>query len=104
VAIARDDFRRPRVRGTGETGGACVKLRGGSWINNSNNCRSACRNNNRFDDINNNIGFRVVVSASTLQGQGWRMGIRRACDEESSVRSRDAACEHPKIKRGGTGW
>jgi hypothetical protein len=81
-----------------------VKLRGGSWGNNSNNCRSACRNNNRFDAINNNIGVRVVVSASTLQGRSRRMGIRRARGEESSARSRDAACEHPKIKRGGTGW
>ena len=38
-------------------------LRGGSWINNPRNCRSASRiNNNRDerDNIDNDIGFRVV--------------------------------------------
>jgi hypothetical protein len=42
-----------------------LRLRGGSWINQSNNCRSANRNNNEPDDRNNNIGFRVVVVALT---------------------------------------
>jgi formylglycine-generating enzyme required for sulfatase activity len=36
-------------------------LRGGSWNNNANNCRSAYRNRNNADNRNNNIGFRVVV-------------------------------------------
>jgi formylglycine-generating enzyme required for sulfatase activity len=40
-------------------------LRGGSWNNNGNNCRSANRNNNNPDARNNNIGFRVVVAALT---------------------------------------
>ena len=35
-------------------------LRGGNWNNNSNNCRASKRNNNTPDNINNNIGFRVV--------------------------------------------
>ncbi|MEO0869916.1 MAG: SUMF1/EgtB/PvdO family nonheme iron enzyme [Cyanobacteria bacterium J06642_11] len=35
-------------------------MRGGSWINNPDNCRSAYRNNNDPDNRNNNIGFRVV--------------------------------------------
>jgi formylglycine-generating enzyme required for sulfatase activity len=35
-------------------------LRGGSWNNNANNCRSANRNRNDADNRNNNIGFRVV--------------------------------------------
>ncbi len=43
-------------------------LRGGSWNNNPQNCRSANRNNNTPDNRNNNIGFRVVVSA----GVHWR--------------------------------
>ena len=34
-------------------------LRGGSWNNNPDNCRMARRNNNRPDNRNNNIGFRV---------------------------------------------
>jgi hypothetical protein len=44
------------------------KLRGGSWNNNPQNCRSACRNNNNNpDNNNNNVGFRVVCeAASTL--------------------------------------
>jgi len=36
-------------------------LRGGSWNNNPNNCRSATRNNNNPDNRNNNNGFRVVL-------------------------------------------
>ncbi|MFH1824530.1 MAG: SUMF1/EgtB/PvdO family nonheme iron enzyme [Candidatus Firestonebacteria bacterium] len=37
-------------------------LRGGSWNNNANNCRSANRNNNTPDNRNNNVGFRCVLS------------------------------------------
>ncbi|MDB9384011.1 SUMF1/EgtB/PvdO family nonheme iron enzyme [Nodularia spumigena CS-584] len=55
-------------------------MRGGSWNNNPRNCRSAYRNNNDPDNRNNNIGFRVVVSAaSALLCQSRRMGMRRAC-------------------------
>ncbi|MFM7425037.1 MAG: SUMF1/EgtB/PvdO family nonheme iron enzyme [Elainella sp.] len=36
-------------------------LRGGSWINNPQNCRSANRNRNAPDNLNSNVGFRVVV-------------------------------------------
>ncbi|MBW4510865.1 MAG: hypothetical protein KME64_30770 [Scytonematopsis contorta HA4267-MV1] len=48
-------------------------LRGGSWINNPENCRSAYRNDNNID---NNIGFRVVVVAGAsalhiLRASGW---------------------------------
>jgi hypothetical protein len=35
-------------------------LRGGSWINNGKNCRSAYRNNNDPANRNNNIGFRLA--------------------------------------------
>jgi hypothetical protein len=35
-------------------------MRGGSWNNNAQNCRSANRNNNTPDNRNNNIGFRLV--------------------------------------------
>ncbi|OED43782.1 hypothetical protein AB833_03115 [Chromatiales bacterium (ex Bugula neritina AB1)] len=34
-------------------------LRGGSWINNGRNCRSAYRNHNEPDRRNNNVGFRL---------------------------------------------
>jgi len=49
-------------------GQALKRLRGGSWNNNPENCRSAYRNYNNPDNANNNNGFRVVSSASsTLQ-------------------------------------
>jgi len=36
-------------------------LRGGSWVNNPVNCRSACRNNyDGLDDRFSNLGFRVL--------------------------------------------
>ncbi len=35
-------------------------LRGGSWINNGRNLRSARRNANEPDNRNNNIGFRLA--------------------------------------------
>jgi hypothetical protein len=52
------------------------RLRGGCWINNPHNCRSANRNNNNIgrDNINNNIGFRVVCVASSTP-KNVRVGI-----------------------------
>ncbi|MEI7934705.1 MAG: SUMF1/EgtB/PvdO family nonheme iron enzyme [Chlorobiaceae bacterium] len=35
-------------------------IRGGSWNNNAENCRSASRNNDTPDNRNNNVGFRLV--------------------------------------------
>jgi len=43
-----------------------IMLRGGSWNNNPDNCRSAYRNNNNADNRNNNIGFRVACLARVL--------------------------------------
>ncbi|MFM9048311.1 MAG: hypothetical protein ACKOOH_11795 [Cyanobium sp.] len=34
-------------------------MRGGSWFNEPHNCRSAYRNSNHPDNLNNNVGFRV---------------------------------------------
>ncbi|MCW8798180.1 MAG: SUMF1/EgtB/PvdO family nonheme iron enzyme [Prosthecochloris sp.] len=35
-------------------------LRGGSWNNNAQNCRSAYRNNDNPGNRSNNVGFRLV--------------------------------------------
>lgn len=40
-------------------------LRGGAWINNPENARSANRNRNNPDNRNNNRGFRVVCASHT---------------------------------------
>ena len=37
-------------------------LRGGSWINNGRNTRSAYRNRNTPDNRNNNTGFRLALA------------------------------------------
>ena len=44
----------------------CV-LRGGAFNNNQNNVRCAIRNNNRPDNRNNNVGFRVILSTLTAR-------------------------------------
>ena len=43
-------------------------LRGGSWINNGRNCRSANRNGNTPGNRNHNIGFRLARAQDTA---GW---------------------------------
>ncbi|MBW4429492.1 MAG: SUMF1/EgtB/PvdO family nonheme iron enzyme [Nostoc desertorum CM1-VF14] len=57
-------------------------MRGGSWINNPENCRSAYRNNNNTrDNHNNNIGFRIVCAAGmSLHRESWQVGICRECN------------------------
>ncbi len=35
-------------------------VRGGSWNNDAQNCRTANRNYNHPDNRNNNLGFRLV--------------------------------------------
>jgi len=37
-------------------------IRGGSWNNNAENCRSANRNRNPPENRNNNLGFRVAAA------------------------------------------
>ena len=44
-------------------------LRGGSWINNGQNCRSASRNRNTSDNRNNKTGFRPT---STFVGKSGK--------------------------------
>ncbi|GAB6907539.1 hypothetical protein JCM12296A_33760 [Desulfosarcina cetonica] len=49
---------------------ACRVLRGGSWINNGRNVRSANRNRNAPDERNDNIGLRL---ARAQRFAGWQM-------------------------------
>lgn len=51
-------------------------LRGGSWNNNAQNCRSANRNNNNPDNRNNNIGFRLVF-VPQLTGKVGKLPLNR---------------------------
>jgi hypothetical protein len=46
-------------------------IRGGSWNNNAENCRTANRNNNNPDNRNNNIGFRLVFVPQLMSKAGW---------------------------------
>jgi formylglycine-generating enzyme required for sulfatase activity len=46
-------------------------LRGGSWINNSDNARANNRNRNDPDNRNNNIGFRLLSSAH--KASAWHL-------------------------------
>jgi len=52
--------------GSALTGGSGYNklLRGGSWVSNPENCRSASRNYSYFDGSSNFIGFRVVCSGA----------------------------------------
>jgi hypothetical protein len=85
--------------------GATPKLRGGSWANQSHNCRSAYRNNNEAANINNTVGFRVVVSAaSTLDCQSRWEGFHRVRSKRVQIAFRRCGRLHPKIKRGRAGW
>ncbi|MBQ7177785.1 MAG: hypothetical protein IJS08_10260 [Victivallales bacterium] len=43
--------------------------RGGSWNNNARNCRVANRNSNEPENRNNNLGFRVALAPSSMNGQ-----------------------------------
>ena len=50
-------------------------IRGGSWNNDAHNCRSAYRNNNRPDNRNHNLSFRL--SSSRQRPDAARPRMRR---------------------------
>ena len=52
-----------------------MTLRGGSWNNDASNARAAYRNNNRWDNRNNNIGFRLALS---VRDDPSRLASKRA--------------------------
>ncbi len=49
-------------------------LRGGSWINNGRNCRSANRNGNLPENRNDNVGFRPVSPIKRMKERNDRSG------------------------------
>ena len=48
-------------------------MRGGSWNNDAQNCRSAIRNNNPPDNRDNNVGFRLASSRQRPDAMCLRM-------------------------------
>jgi hypothetical protein len=64
-------------------------MRGGSWINDADNCRAAYRNRNRADDDNNDNGLRACLAPSTTSPN--QATHRRAVEAKSS-RKRDIQC------------
>ena len=67
-------------------------IRGGSWNNNANYCRSANRNNNNLTNRNNHIGFRVVLAPA--QPERW-MTLRL---------TRPPSCPRTAVFRGKPRW
>lgn len=64
-------------------------LRGGSWYDYGRVCRSADRDGNHAGGRDDYVGFRVVISASTLIGRSRRKRFRRVCVRESRAYSGD---------------
>jgi hypothetical protein len=56
---------RARIEGSNRV------IRGGSWNNDAENCRTANRNNDHPDNRNNNNGFRLVFVPQLTCKAGW---------------------------------
>ena len=65
----RKEFLRMEEGRRREASGSNRVIRGGSWNNNAQNCRSANRNNNNPSNNNNNNGFRLCCSAAPQDGK-----------------------------------
>ncbi|GBF81155.1 formylglycine-generating enzyme family protein [Aphanothece sacrum] len=80
-------------------------LRGGSWGNYPNNCRSAFRVISLSRDNHNyNLGFRLVcLFGITLYSESWQVRICQECAKEFSLLLR---CwqRYPEIKLGWEAW
>lgn len=74
--------------GDRSTRGANRVVRGGSWINNGRNVRSAYRNHNTPDNRNNNLGFRLARAQRTVgMGANDQIVIRSVRGTASIVSS-----------------
>ncbi len=79
-------------------------LRGGSWINNGRNCRSANRNGNEPGKRNRNIGFRLARAPPPRGGeaQPWHprpWGHAPGGKQEGRRRASRARPERPPVSR-----
>ncbi|MFN6202865.1 MAG: SUMF1/EgtB/PvdO family nonheme iron enzyme [Acidobacteriota bacterium] len=70
-------------------------IRGGSWNNNADNCRSANRNRNTPGNRNNNVGFRLS-STWSLAGGASSTDEVRVQQDHSPGRSSRAGTDRPK--------
>ncbi len=75
-------------------------LRGGSWNNNSINCRSANRNRNNPENTNNNNGFRVVCAPAHTEARSAKV---RTGGRSGSVPATCRRCRSKRRSRG-RGW
>jgi hypothetical protein len=76
-------------------------VRGGSWINNGHNARSAQRNHNQASNRRNNLGFRFALSSmAPVQGHGGAW-TRRSVLLPVAKRPRVANRQAPGVRVGG---
>jgi len=71
------------------TKGSNRVIRGGSWNNDPQNCRSANRNNNAPGNRNNNIGLRLANTACCRKPEFYGNPVRAAVSVQSFVRHPD---------------
>jgi hypothetical protein len=60
-------------------------VRGGSWINNAQNVRSAYRNNRHRGNRNNNIGFRFALSSMVQKMMAWIRQLNIATMDQMAI-------------------
>ena len=111
----RREFLRKEEGRRREASGSNRVIRGGSWNNNAQNCRSANRNNNPSNNNNNN-GFRLCCSAAPQEGELpavpaavlFPQRSARGADPTGTKRPRPAAAgsaaRRERRGRGFTGW
>ena len=59
-------------------------LRGGSWINNGRNARSANRNSNEPGNRNNNVGFRLALAQVAVETKLDQMHVLTAARRQTA--------------------